>query len=97
MLTIPMIVMFTGYTVGSYGRVLLKGWNISFGSWVNPLNPYQWPSGGPDFIPPGQLFPAAKGVTAAQAAAGGSNSTPPSQAGFKAGVGAGLKRLLQVG
>ena len=56
---LSILVLFTGYTVTSYGVVLLHGWNVTFKQWINPLDAYTWPADGadPDPIPPGQLFP----------------------------------------
>lgn len=45
-MTAGLLVMFAGYTVGSYGLVLLRGWDIPFRRWVNPLNPWTWPAKG---------------------------------------------------
>jgi hypothetical protein len=74
-LTFGMVVTFGAYTVGSYGWVLLKGWDIPLRAWVSPLNPYQWPKDGtePDTIPPAQLFPTGKGSSW-----GGNITAPPS-------------------
>jgi hypothetical protein len=71
MLTLGMVVVFAGYTVGSYGWVLVKGWNIPFRRWVSPLNPYTWPSGGgdPTPIPANKLFPSSVAPAAARGAA----------------------------
>ena len=57
MLPAGMILGWVAYAVGSYGWVLTRGWSIPFHSWVSPLNPYQWPPGGPGPIPDTQLFP----------------------------------------
>jgi hypothetical protein len=54
------ISIFAGYTVASYGWNLLKGYNIGFKEWINPLAPYKWPSGKPPLIPPTQVFPSPK-------------------------------------
>lgn len=51
------IMIFAGYTVGSYGWVLLKGYDITFKEWVNPLAPYQYPSGSVPTVPKGHVFP----------------------------------------
>ncbi len=42
-MTLSILVIFAGYTVASYGYVLVRGWNIPFRQWVSPLDPYQWP------------------------------------------------------
>jgi len=57
MLPAGMILGWFAYAVSSYGWVLMRGWDIPFHSWVSPLNPYQWPAGGPGPIPDSQLFP----------------------------------------
>lgn len=50
---------FAGYTILSYGWVLTKGYNITFGQWVSPLHAYQWPAKGQDVprVPSGRVFP----------------------------------------
>lgn len=80
MLVIGMAVLYAGYTVGSYGWVLLKGWDIPFRAWISPLHPYTWPAGGaePPPIPPTQLFPgsASSGGPATTAAGRNPVRTP---------------------
>lgn len=63
MLPAGIVLGWVAYAVGSYGWVLLRGWDIPFRAWVSPLNPYQWPAGGPGPIPDEQLFPGGQ-VTA---------------------------------
>lgn len=75
------------YAGGGYGYVLLRGWNIPFREWVSPLDPYQWPAGGPPPIPDTIIFPGQKpsastgGGTGSAAPSGssgtGTGSTPP--------------------
>jgi len=64
-MTVPIIILFGAYTVGSYGWILLKGYNITFKDWVNPLNPYRWPGGTPGLVPAGQVFPSKASATSA--------------------------------
>jgi len=79
MLPAGMILGWVAYTVGSYGWVLIRGWDISFRSWVSPLNPYQWPAGGPGPIPDNQLFPTgAAGPATGSAPAPATHVTPGS-------------------
>lgn len=52
-----LIIVLLGYAVLSYGWVLLKGWNISWKSWISPLKPYVWPPATPPPVPQGQVFP----------------------------------------
>lgn len=60
MLVLGMAFTFAAYSVGSYGWVLIKGFNITPRQWWSPLHPYTWPPGGtPDPIPDTQLWPAA--------------------------------------
>lgn len=55
-------VIFGGYVLMSYGWILIKGYDISFRSWVSPLHPYTWPSGGqpPPTVPQGRVFASSK-------------------------------------
>jgi len=63
MMTLGILIIFGGYTVASYGVVLIKGYDISFGQWINPLSPLSWPA--PNSVPATQIFPnQAVGVTA---------------------------------
>lgn len=68
-MTIAIIGIFAGYTVMSYGWILLKGYDITFRQWINPLNPYTWPaSGTPGMVGKGSIFPTGAAGTAATAA-----------------------------
>jgi len=51
------VIVWAGYAAASWGVVLLHGWNITFLQWVNPLNPYRYPAGGPAPIPDSQILP----------------------------------------
>ena len=75
-------VLWFGYAVGSYGYVLVKGWNITFKEWVNPLHPYKWPNGDPPKVPIGKVWPtpAAGATQAAMTAADLQNSVIPGSA-----------------
>jgi hypothetical protein len=65
-MTFAILIMFGGYTVASYGWVLLKGYDITFKQWVNPLSPYTWPaSGAPAKVVAGSVFPTGAAGTAA--------------------------------
>jgi len=78
-LAIGMVAIFSGYTVASYGWVLLKGWDIPFRAWVSPLHPYTWPADGaaPPPVPASQLFPSSASTAAStDAASGGGAATP---------------------
>jgi hypothetical protein len=68
--TFAILIMFGGYAVGSYGYILLKGYDITFKQWVNPLNPFIWPaSGNPPLVPAGKVFPTGTAGSAATSAA----------------------------
>lgn len=56
-MTIGILVTFAGYTLASYGWILLKGYDITFKEWVDPLAPYQWPSGKVPTVAAGSVFP----------------------------------------
>lgn len=75
-------ILWGGYALGSWGLILIKGWNITLKEWVNPLHPYQWPSGNPPPIPPGKVWPtaAAGAVEAAMTAADLQNAVTPGSA-----------------
>lgn len=48
-----------GYTEMIYGYCLLKGYNITWKSLANPINPFQWPKIGEAIptIPAGKVLP----------------------------------------
>jgi hypothetical protein len=56
------IAVFVGYTIGSYGVVLLRDYDIPWSRWINPLNPWQWPAKGSKIpkVPAGRVFPGGK-------------------------------------
>lgn len=64
MIPFGMAVTIAGYAVGSWGWVLVKGWNIPARSWFSPLNPWQWPAGGGKvpMVPQGHLFPTSQAI-----------------------------------
>lgn len=59
MLVLGFAVLWFGYDVTSWGYCLIRGWNITFIEWSNPLHPYQWPKDGsdPPKIPQGKTWP----------------------------------------
>jgi hypothetical protein len=57
-MTPAILVLFAGYTIASYGVVLLKGYDVPWRQWVNPLNPYTWPKGAIPQASPTQVFPS---------------------------------------
>lgn len=56
------LIIWAGYGIGSYGWVLLKGYNITGAQWFNPLHPFAW-SSNPGMVPAGQVFPGGGGGT----------------------------------
>jgi hypothetical protein len=73
-MTAAILVVFAGYAVASYGYVLLRGWDISWKQWIDPLDAYVW-AGTPGFIPAGQVFPN-QATLAVAAVTAGAPSTP---------------------
>lgn len=82
MLAAGLILGWAAYGLGSWGYILIRGWDVPFRAWFSPLNPYQFPPGGtPPPIPDNQLFPGSAAQAAANANAptgGGSHVTPAS-------------------
>jgi hypothetical protein len=71
MLPLGMIVTFAGYGIGTWGWVLVKGYNISLRQWFSPLHPWQGPLDKAGMVPQGQIFP---GKNSTGTAASGSNA-----------------------
>lgn len=59
MLPAGMLVGFVGYGVGSWGYLLIKGYNITLGEWFNPLHPFTGALDSNGFVPKGKMFPTA--------------------------------------
>lgn len=107
MVMIGIIGVFAGYTVTSYGWVLIRGWNITFKQWVSPLNPYIWTGSDPGTIPDGQIFAGQSNANtlanASLLSAPGSPSSPSapgSAPSFNAGGGpssSGLNNIISPG
>ncbi len=51
------------YTVGTWGYVLVKGYNITLREWVTPLHPFTGPLNRNGMVPKGSIFPTGKGRT----------------------------------
>lgn len=66
MLPLGMVLTFVGYGVGTYGYVLVKGYNITLRQWFSPLHPWQGPLDKAGMVPPGQIFPGGKGAAPGQ-------------------------------
>jgi hypothetical protein len=52
------------YGIGTWGWILVKGYNITFTDWFNPMKPYYWPGGTPGIVPAGSVFPTKSGNAA---------------------------------
>ena len=61
MLPLGMIITLAGYGFGTWGWVLVRGYNITFRQWWSPLHPYQGSLSSAGTVPPGSLFPTGKG------------------------------------
>ena len=68
-MTAAILAVFAGYAIGSYGVVLVKGWDVPWKQWINPLDPWQWPSGAVPKAPGTTILPAGGGT--AQEGSGG--------------------------
>jgi hypothetical protein len=55
--TAGIVAVFIGYTVASYGVVLLLGYDVPWKRWVNPLDPWAWPEGQVKHIPKTRILP----------------------------------------
>ena len=76
------VIVWAGYAVGSWGMVLLAGWDISFRQWVNPLHPYRFPPGAIPAIPDTQILPGpSKGASVPGTAPNTSNTGGEGSAG----------------
>lgn len=56
------------YGIGTWGYCLVKGYNVTFGQWFNPMKPYEW-NGSPDRVPAGSVLPTGKAAAASTAKA----------------------------
>lgn len=83
------LIIFAGYGVGSYGWVLVKGYNITPKQWFSPVNFFQW-SSNPGMVPPGQVFPGGSSSSGSSSASSASSS---SAGGATGNVGQGERAL----
>jgi hypothetical protein len=64
-----------GYSMVSYGWVLVMGYDVPVVPWLNPLDPYDWPAdGNPGFVRKGQIFPGGPPGTASTTTTAGTSS-----------------------
>jgi hypothetical protein len=79
---IGMIVGWLGWSVASWGYCLVRGYDVKFTDWINPVHPYQgWP---PPQAPADQIIPGQNPGAAPK----GSKASPADVAG--AGISSGL-------
>lgn len=57
MIAIVMLVVWGGYGLTTWGWILVKGYDVSFAQWFNPVKRFEWPQGKPPMIPANQIFP----------------------------------------
>lgn len=72
MILFGMLVVWGGYGLGTWGWILVKGYDVSFAQWFNPAHPFEWPKppAVPPAIPADQIFPGSQISSAAAAAKG---------------------------
>lgn len=80
MMPVGMVLGFLGYGFGTWGWILVKGYNVTLREWFSPLHPYQGALDANGCVPKGSIFPVAgKGgpCTGPNVKAGaGTGSTP---------------------
>lgn len=67
MVIIPIAGVWAFYGLATWGWALVKGYNITFAEWFNPVHPYYWPGGTPPMVPAGHLFPTKSGSSSSSA------------------------------
>lgn len=88
-----MVITWFGYTLASWGYIVVKGYNVTLSAWANPMKPYAgaWP---PAQLDPAVLLPGGTstssgnaiatanitGGTSAPAAAAPATTTPATSA-----------------
>ena len=78
MLPLGIILGFTGYGLGSWGWVLVKGYNITLREWFSPLHPFTGALDSNGCVPQGSIFPVAgKGGPCSSSSSGHIQSNPP--------------------
>ena len=63
---IGMVLAWFGYSAASWGYFLVRGYDVKFTDWINPLHPYPGNPADAGTIPPDQVWPtgaAAKTTT----------------------------------
>ena len=70
MLPLGMILGFAGYGLGSWGYILVKGYNITLREWFSPLHPFTGALDSNGTVPAGSIFPTT-GKGSSSSAGGG--------------------------
>lgn len=60
MLPLGLILGFAGYGIGTWGYILIRGYNVTLREWFSPLHPFTGQLDANGTVPPGNVFPAAK-------------------------------------
>jgi hypothetical protein len=76
-----------GYALTSWGYCMLRGYNVKFTDWINPLHPWAgtWPP--PKTIPASEVFPS---VTVGSTGGAAEASDPSGTAALQAAAGTGV-------
>ena len=74
---------FAGYGLGTWGYILVKGYNITLREWFSPLHPFTGALDSNGTVPQGSVFPTS-GKGSGGGSGAGSNLSPQQQAGRQA-------------
>ena len=80
MLPLGMVLGFAGYGLGTWGYILVKGYNITLREWFTPLRPFTGALDSNGMVPQGHIFPTGK-----KGAAGGKPGSGKGAAQMPAG------------
>ena len=59
-----------GYSLASYGYFLVRGYDVKFSDWLNPVHPYPGNPSKAGPIPKSQIFPTGKASTSTATSTG---------------------------
>jgi hypothetical protein len=57
MVAIGMLLAWGGYATASWGYLLVRGYDVKFTDWINPVTQFRGNPSKAGPIPPGQIFP----------------------------------------
>ena len=69
MLPVGIILGFLGYDLGTWGYILVKGYNITLRQWSSPFSPFTGSLDANGLVPKGHIFP-----TGARGSSGGGDT-----------------------